>query len=916
MTGTVRDRLLRLVALLLFPSLAIAVLLTWKVYATAREGAETALREAAHGLGQLVDREFVESEVLLRTLAATGELQRGDMAEFGRLARATVVLNGAIVLTNSTGQELVDTALPEGAKLPLDAPLQSWAGEVVGETVILPATAAGVHRSPGGLSKPAVEVVLPVGVRGRHAYDLKLVLPSRSLQAILLREKLPPGWISGIMDPTGIVAARVGDPERYIGRMAGPELMGALAHADEGARDAHAFDGTPVVLAFSRSAQTRWTVAVASPRTLVVQAGRQSTTLLGLLGTVAILAGVIAARRVASNIARPVEALAQSARALGESGTWTPIREGLAEADAVASALQTASRTLAEREAALTELNANLAARVEARTRELADANTALDAQRRGLADILDQMPVGVLVHAPDRSLLLSNVEARRLMGVPVSEEPAQPVWPILRQGTHTLPQDETPTALACNGITAERVLVSIDCGGGQGGAHAMQLEISARPLQAPDGTVLVAVTVFQDVTARIEAEEARRRSQRLEAVGQLTGGVAHEFNNLLLAVTGCLELLAKPVARLSDPRATALLANASRAAGRGSRLTTQLLAFARRQTLQIERLDLKALVAGMRELLEGTLGRTVQVVVDHSMEGGEPSDCLALADASQVELMLLNLAINARDAMPGGGTLTIRTACEHAGPPRRAEDPPEGDYAVLHVTDTGHGMPPHVLARAFEPFFTTKDVGRGSGLGLAQVLGVAQQMGGGVTIVSQTGTSQPDTSQPHRGTTVSVYLPHSPGDAAAPARPVAERPDAATLGGIRVLVVDDDADVRVVTTAILEELGAQVSEADSAAAALLAVRTTAFDLILADLTMPNMSGQELAREVTELFPDLPVVLMTGYGPAALADPGPNIRATLQKPFRAGALARVIATVLGQDHADTPAATGAAPQTG
>jgi PAS domain S-box-containing protein len=898
MTGTVRDRLLRLVALLLFPSLAIAVLLTWKVYATAREGAETALREAAHGLGQLVDREFVESDVLLRTLAATGELQRGDMAEFDRLARATVVLNGAIVLTNSTGQELVDTALPEGARLPLDAPIPGWAGEVVGDTVIVPVTTAGAGKSSGGLSNPAAEVVLPVGVRGRHAYDLKLVLPGRSLQAILLREKLPSGWISGIMDPTGIVAARVGDPERYIGRMAGPELMGALAQADEGTRDAHAFDGTPVVLAFSRSAQTRWTVAVASPRALVVQAGRQSSTLLALLGSGAILAGMMAARRVASNIARPVEALAQSSRALGESGAWTPIREGLAEADAVASALQAASKTLAEREAALTELNASLAERVAARTRELADANTALDAQRRGLADILDQMPVGVLVHAPDRRLLLINLEARRLLGLKPSEDTPQPDWPILRQGNQTLRREETPTVRACDGITSERVLVSVDCPRGK----VMQVEVSARPLQAPDGTVMVAVTVFQDVTARIEAEEARRRSQRLEAVGQLTGGVAHEFNNLLLAVTGCLELLAKPVARLGEPRATALLANATRAAGRGSRLTTQLLAFARRQTLQIERLDLNALVTGMRELLEGTLGRTVQIVVDTVVqaegEAGAPTDCPALADASQVELMLLNLAINARDAMPGGGTLTIRTGRAQAGPPRRAEDPPEGNYAVLHVTDTGHGMPPHVLARAFEPFFTTKEVGRGSGLGLAQVLGVAQQMGGGVRI-----HSRPDASQPDRGTTVSVYLPHATTEAAAPARPLADKTDAATLAGIRVLVVDDDGDVRVVTTAILEELGAQVNEADSAAAAMLAVRTTPFDLILADLTMPNMSGQDLAHEVTQLFPDLPVVLMTGYGPAALANPGPNIRATLQKPFRAAALARVIATALGQDDA-------------
>ena len=256
------------------------------------------------------------------------------------------------------------------------------------------------------------------------------------------------------------------------------------------------------------------------------------------------------------------------------------------------------------------------------------------------------------------------------------------------------------------------------------------------------------------------------------------------------------------------------------------------------------------------------------------------------MADASQVELTLLNLAINARDAMPGGGTLTIRTARVRTGPPNRAEDPPAGDYATLHVSDTGQGMTPHVLARAFEPFFTTKDAGRGTGLGLPQVLGVAQQMGGGVSIASREGA----------GTTVSVFLPRCGGHAQAASRPEpVARP---VLDGARVLVVDDDLDVRMVTRAILEELGGVVTEAESGAAALLVIRTLRVDLVLADLTMPNMTGIELADEVARLAPDLPVVLMTGYGPDALSDPGPHIRDTLQKPFRADALARALSGAL------------------
>ncbi len=871
MKATVRARLLRLAALLLLPGLAISTLLTWRVFVTARAGAETALRETARGLEQVVDREFAQAEILLHTLAATQELQRGDLAEFDRLARDTTIMGGDIVLVDQAGQELLDTGVPAGVALPKILSVTGWADEQVGVPSIQPLAAA-----PGktGLS---AQVVLPVGGAGRHAYDLKLVLPTSSLQVILNRQKLPAGWIAAIVDTDGRVAARSREPDRYLGRRAGETLLSGLAEADEGTRDGAGLDGTPVVLAFSRSAASRWTAAVAAPRALVAQAGLQSITLLALFGSAAILGGLLGARRMARLIAKPVEALAEAARRLGEDESWVPVPDGLAETNAVARSMFAAAQSLQERQATLADLNATLTERVAARTSELAQVNHALDEQRRSLADILDQMPAGVLVHTARRVLTFSNHEARRLLGHSEAELGLAP-WPEVRQGGHLIARDQSPTALACRGIPTERALLSVTCGSGRSG----ELEVSASPLRDSEGRVTSVVTILQDVTARLEAEEARRRSQRLEAVGQLTGGVAHEFNNLLMAITGCLELLARPVSKLGDQRASTLLANAARAAGRGSRLTTQLLAFARRQTLQMEALDLDALVTNMKELLEGTLGRAVQVVVEPGA-----GDWAAMADASQVELTLLNLAINARDAMAGGGTLTIRTARVRTGPPMRAEDPPAGDYATLHVSDTGHGMTPHVLARAFEPFFTTKDAGRGSGLGLPQVLGVAQQMGGGVSIASREGA----------GTTVSVFLPRAGSQIQAATRPEpVARP---ALDGTRVLVVDDDLDVRVVTRAILEELGSVVIEAESGAAALLALRTRRVDVVLADLTMPNMTGIELATEVARLALDLPVVLMTGYGPDALADPGPHISGTLQKPFRAEELAVALADALG-----------------
>ncbi len=870
MNATVRARLLRLAALLLLPGLAASALLTWRVFVTARAGAETALRETARGLSQLVDREFGQAEILLHTLAATQELQRGDTAALDRLARDTTIMGGDIVLVDQAGQELLDTGVPAGAALPKTAPPGGWAAEQVGVPAVQPLAAAS------GEAASSVQVVLPVGRSGQHVYDLKLVLPPRALQAILASEKLPAGWTAAIVDTGGYVAARTREPERYLGHRAGPSLLAGLAESDEGTRDGAGLDGTRVVLAFSRSAASRWTAVVSAPRALVAQSGLQSTTLLALFGSAAILGGLLGARRVARRIAKPVEALAEAARRLGDDESWAPVPPGLAETDAVARAMYAAAQSLRERQAALGELNASLTERVAARTHELAQANHALDEQRRSLAAILDQMPAGVLVHTAARVLVFSNHEARRLLGHSEAELALAP-WPEVRQGGHLITREQSPTALACRGIPTERALLSVTCGSGRSG----ELEVSASALRDTEGQVTSAVTILQDVTARLEAEEARRRSQRLEAVGQLTGGVAHEFNNLLMAVTGCLELLERPVSLLGDQRAVSLLANAARAAGRGSRLTTQLLAFARRQTLLMEPVDLDALVLGMKELLEGTLGRAVRVVVEPGA-----GDWAAMADASQVELTLLNLAINARDAMPGGGTLTIRTARVRTGAPTRAEDPPAGDYATLHVSDTGQGMTPHVLARAFEPFFTTKDAGRGTGLGLPQVLGVAQQMGGGVSIASREGA----------GTTVSVFLPRSGGQAQVASRPEpVARP---VLDGARVLVVDDDLDVRMVTRAILEELGGVVMEAESGAAALLVIRTLRVDLVLADLTMPNMTGIELADEVARLAPDLPVVLMTGYGPDALADPGPHIRDTLQKPFRADALARALAGAL------------------
>ena len=873
--ASVRSRLVGLAMLLLLPGLAIAALLTLRTYQAERAGAETALRETARGLDQLVDREFVQAEVLLRTLAATEELEEGDLAAFDRLARATAVMHGGIVLVDRTGRELIDTRLPRNAVLPHDRVPQGWDQETLGEAFISP-----LFKGENGTF---VLVVLPVGMDGKHVYDLQLIVPGDSLQAMLTRQHLPQGWIASILDARNTLVARNSQPVRFVGRAAGPELRDDLAVADEGIRDAVAIDGAPVVMAYSRSQHSHWTVAVASPHALVGQTARKSTSLLILLEGIAVAIAIAGALRVARGIAGPIEAIANAARRLGESETLPPIRGGLIEADDVAHAMRTASRTLIERRQAMTELNDTLAARVDARTSELAMANRALEEQRSRLDEILGQMPIGVLVHDYKGRVLLANREARRLLDLapddPVNALPNYELK-LLSNGDAPLTAEQCPAARARSGEVTERELFQLERSDGA----RIDIEVSAGPLYDAEGRVALSVTTAQDVSARLEAEEARRRSQRLEAVGQLTGGVAHEFNNLLMAISGCLDLLGPHV---PQGRPAMLVANASRATDRGARLTSQLLAFSRRQHLRAEPVDLNALVLGMSELLQGTLGRGTEVVTRL-----DPAAWTAMADAPQLELVLLNLAINARDAMGGGGTVEIGTQNTVLVAP--SDDPPPGDYVALIVTDTGEGMTPQVLARAFEPFFTTKDVGRGSGLGLPQVLGTAQQLGGGVRISSTRGF----------GTTVRVLLPRAMARPSWVPVPVLPEQAPEELRGARLLLVDDDADVREIARGMLESLGAIISEADDGPSALLLLRTgVPVDIVLADLTMPQMTGIDLAREIHAVQPHLPVILMTGYSATAVNDISPHVRATLQKPFRSDALAKLLVIELARAQA-------------
>ena len=381
-------------------------------------------------------------------------------------------------------------------------------------------------------------------------------------------------------------------------------------------------------------------------------------------------------------------------------------------------------------------------------------------------------------------------------------------------------------------------------------------------------------------IAEREKAESALRQAQRLEAVGQLTSGVAHDFNNLLTVVMGNVEQLRRGE---TDPKVLRRLDMMSEASVRGARLTAQMLAFSRRQKLEPRAVDLNETVRSMGDMLQSAIGGSVQIEPPQLA----PDLWSAMIDPTQIELVILNLAINARDAMAVGGRLTIRTENVTVGDPQRPEEPAAGDYVVVSVADTGSGMTDQVLGRAFEPFFTTKEVGKGSGLGLSQVFGLAKQSGGGVRIDTEIG----------KGTVIRVFLPRAELARVADPLPCGVL-QKGRASGLIVLVVDDDEAVREVTANFLDDLGYEVIEAGSGGAALEQLeRHPKIDAVILDFAMPGMNGADLARELRLRRPGAPILFATGYADAeALTDIGDHL--IVHKPFTQVELARKLSRTL------------------
>jgi len=530
-----------------------------------------------------------------------------------------------------------------------------------------------------------------------------------------------------------------------------------------------------------------------------------------------------------------------------------------------------AARYLREREQAASRLEAT----VQERTQQLQEANNDLVAAQESLTmaleaaqmrtwhlDVADGEKAGLLkadgASGAARSVLLA--EWNKIVADRVLQEDHEAIGTALEQ------------ALTSGKLHVECRVVGPD--------ENLRWVVAEGRLHRDDhGNPLRLVGTIRDVTERRQAEESLRQTQKLEVIGQLTGGVAHDFNNLLTAVLGNIELA---TLRTRDQSVLDVLRRASMAAERGAKLTSQLLAFARKQHLAPRVVSLNELVSSMGDLLLQTIGATIRIetVLEKDIWS-------VLIDPTQLELVILNLAINSRDAMPNGGRLTVATRNMRPSDRHRPAGLAERDYVAISVADTGSGMTQEIAAKAFEPFFTTKAVGQGTGLGLSQVLGFAQQSGGEVRIETRVG----------QGTTITILLPRSRESLL---RVVDEDGSVVHDGkAATILVVDDDAAVRELTVQALQAMNYRVLEADAGRRALEAIRhADTLDLVLIDLVMPGMNGRQLATRIRADDPRRPILFMTGYDDLSGSDDPFAHEMVIKKPFKLVELSAAVGRAL------------------
>ena len=514
------------------------------------------------------------------------------------------------------------------------------------------------------------------------------------------------------------------------------------------------------------------------------------------------------------------------------------------------------------------EAELELRRQVEERTRKLADSEAQFRAVFEAALEVMVLLePDGTVIAVNHRREEWRHENPDEALGMKFWDSPTLRTYPqhipVVREGVERAAGGDMYTAE----VAMERP-----------GTPTAYLDVAFQPVRDREGKVIYVLFEARDITELKAAQEQLRQSQKMEALGQLTGGIAHDFNNLLTVVVGGLDLVSKKV---EEPKLKRYATNALTAAERGARLTGQLLAFSRVQRLEVRPVEVAPLIHNMRPLLRNVLGPGITKEFDLD-DGGLP----VMADPTQLEVAVLNLAINARDAMPEGGVLKFNTrAAKIEGDPELDD----GDYVELCISDTGIGMPEEVATRAFEPFFTTKDIGKGTGLGLSMVYGMARQSGGTARIESA----------PGEGTSIKLYFKAA---GAALAEPSASEPEESAPSEQRtasILVIDDDPDVRSFISEALADEGYRVRGCPDGKSGLKLFKDERPDLVVLDFVMPSMSGADVAKAMLKTAPEQKILFVSGYSETdAIKKVAPS-SPLLTKPFRSDALCRAVQNALG-----------------